>query len=70
MLAVDPEAPEMRRILDSGLRAEYRDQFTRWLGEMAATSRAAGIKYVRALTDEPAAHVIRRIAGDTGRRGA
>jgi uncharacterized protein (DUF58 family) len=70
MLAVDPEAPETRRILDGGLRAAYREQFTRWLDEMAATSRAAGIKYVRALTDEPAPHVIRRIAGDTGRRGS
>ena len=69
MLAVDPEAPATRRILDRSLRAQYRDQFTRWLDEIAATSRAAGVRYLRAITDEPAAHVIRRIAGDTMRRG-
>jgi uncharacterized protein (DUF58 family) len=69
MLAVDPEAPETRRILDGALREEYLNQFTRWLDETAATSRAAGVRYVRALTNEPAPHIIRRIAGDTTRRG-
>lgn len=69
VLAVDPELPESRRILDGALRAEYRARFTQWLDEIAATSRAAGIRYIRALTDEPAPHVIRRIAGDAARRG-
>ncbi len=68
MLAVDPEAPETRRILDGALRAEYRDRFSRWVDDVAAKSRAAGVRYIRALTDEPAAHAIRRIAGESVRR--
>ena len=70
VLAVDPEDLSMRRLLDGAMRTRYREQFTRWLDEMAASSRAAGIRYVRALTDEPAAHVVRRVAGETARRGA
>ena len=68
MLAVDPEVPETRRILDGALRAEYVERFTRWLDDVAMRSRAAGVRYIRAVTDEPAAHAIRRIAGDTVRR--
>ena len=70
LLAIDPEDPSVRRLLDGAMRASYREQFTRWLDAMAASSRAAGIRYVRALTDEPAPHVVRRVAGETARRGA
>ena len=70
LLAVDPEAPAMRRILDGRLRAGYVDAFTRWLDETAASVRAAGVRYVRAVTDEAAPHLVRRIAGETARRGA
>ncbi len=70
LLAVDPEQPTLRRILDGEMRARYRDAFTRWLDEMGAATRAAGVRYVRAGTDEPAPHVVRRIAGETARRGA
>ena len=70
VLAVDPEDPSMRRLLDGAMRTRYREQFTQWLDVMAASSRAAGIRYVRAVTDEPAPHVIRRVAGETTRRGA
>ena len=70
LLAVDPEDPAMRRLLDGTMRAQYRERFAAWLEETAATSRAAGIRYVRALTDEPAAHLVRRVAGEAQRRGA
>ncbi len=69
VLAVDPEAPATRRIMDGALRAEYVRQFTQWLDDTATTARAAGIRYVRAITDEPASRVIRRVAGEGARRG-
>ena len=70
LLAVDPEEPTLRRILDGDIRAQYRETFSRWLDEMAIAARAAGIRYVRAPTTEAAPHLVRRIAGETARRGA
>ena len=70
MLAVDPESPTVRRILDGDLRAAYRDRFTRWIDETATALRAAGVRYIRTTTDETAPHLVRRIAGETARRGA
>lgn len=70
LLAVDPEQPAMRRLLDGEMRAQYRDAFSRWIDEMATAARAAGIRYVRAPTTEAAPHLVRRIAGETARRGA
>jgi uncharacterized protein (DUF58 family) len=70
LLAVDPEDPTMRRLLDGAMRTQYRERYSTWLEELAASTRAAGIRYVRALTDEPAAHVVRRVAGEAQRRGA
>ncbi|MEP7001061.1 MAG: DUF58 domain-containing protein [bacterium] len=70
VLAVDPEQPAMRRLLDGEMRARYRDAFSRWIDEMATAARAAGIRYVRAPTTEAAPHLVRRIAGETARRGA
>ncbi|MEP6729576.1 MAG: DUF58 domain-containing protein [bacterium] len=70
VLAVDPERPTMRRILDGELRAAYRDAFMHWLDDTATTLRAAGVRYVRAMTSELAPHLVRRIAGETARRGA
>ena len=46
LLAVDPEAVTIRRILDSDLRPRYHDAFTRWMDESAAAVRTAGIRYV------------------------
>jgi hypothetical protein len=68
LLAVDPEDVTMRRLLDGAMRTEYRERFSAWMEEMAASTRAAGIRYVRALTDEPAAHLVRRVAGEAQRR--
>lgn len=70
ILAVDPESPTVRRILDGDLRAAYRERFMGWIDETATALRAAGVRYVRATTDETASHLVRRIAGETARRGA
>lgn len=70
LLAVDPEDRSVRRLLDGAMRTQYRQRFTQWLDDMATSSRAAGIRYVRAQTDEPASHLVRRVAGETTRRGA
>ncbi|MDB4881245.1 MAG: hypothetical protein JWL95_11 [Gemmatimonadetes bacterium] len=70
LLAVDPETPTMRRILDGDLRGAYRESFMRWLDDSATALRAAGVRYVRATTNELAPHLVRRIAGETARRGA
>ena len=69
-LAVDPEQPTLRRMLGADVRAQYRASFSRWIDERAAEARAAGIRYVRAPTTEAAPHLVRRIAGETARRGA
>src|SRR5205085_10576960 len=65
VLAVDPEVPETRRILDGALRSAYRERFTSWIDAVAEAARASGVRYIRAVTNEPAARVIRRIAGDS-----
>ena len=70
VLAVDPEMPTLRRILDGDRRAEYRATLSRWLDEMATAARAADIRYVRAPTSEAAPHLVRRIAGETACHGA
>ena len=70
LLAVDPESDGLRRILDGDLRTQYVDAFTRWMDSIAADVRAAGVRYVRAPTTEAAPHLVRRIAGETARRGA
>ncbi|MEO5817476.1 MAG: DUF58 domain-containing protein [Gemmatimonadaceae bacterium] len=70
LLAVDPEVPTMRRILDGDLRVAYREAFMHWLDDTATALRAAGVRYVRATTNEAAPHLVRRIAGETARRGA
>ena len=70
LLAVDPEAPTMRRMLDGGARVRYHEAFTRWMEETAVAVRAVGVRYVRSMTDEPTPHLVRRIAGESARRGA
>jgi uncharacterized protein (DUF58 family) len=70
LLAVDPEEPAMRRTLDDDTRGQYRRAFAAWLEETGGAFRAAGVRYLRAETSEPAAHLVRRIAGASGARGA
>lgn len=69
LLAVDPEQAGMRRTLDGAARREYQRAFTVWLDEVASTLRMARVQYFRAETSEPAAHVVRRVAGESGVRG-
>jgi uncharacterized protein (DUF58 family) len=69
LLAVDPEQPTLRRTLDGGTRAEYVRAFGAWLDATASAFRAAGLRYLRAETSEPAAHLVRRVAGEAGGGG-
>lgn len=63
-LAVDPERPALRRSLDADGRRGYRAALDAWLDRMQAEFRGAGVRYVRALTTEPAARIVRRVAAD------
>jgi uncharacterized protein (DUF58 family) len=69
LLAVDPEIAGMRRTLDGAARDEYRRAFSTWMDTTAAAFRSARVRYFRAETSEPAAHVVRRVAGEAGARG-
>ncbi|MCY7379664.1 MAG: DUF58 domain-containing protein [Gemmatimonadaceae bacterium] len=69
LLAVDPEHATTRRTLDGAARAEYQRAFSTWMDDTASLCRAARIRYLRAETPEPAAHVVRRVAGDAGDAG-
>ncbi len=62
ILAEDPEAPIVQRMLNERTRREYDEAFGAWRAEMARQWRAAGAAYVEIMTDEPAAHAVRRIA--------
>jgi uncharacterized protein (DUF58 family) len=62
MLASDPELPILQRLLVDSTRAGYVDAFADWRSEMARQWRAAGAAYVEVVTDEDAAHAVRRIA--------
>jgi uncharacterized protein (DUF58 family) len=66
-LAIDPEDASVRRTLDGPARRAYRLAFDAWLDHTATTFRAAGVRYERADSGEPAAHLVRRIAGATAR---
>ena len=63
-LAVDPEQPTVRRSLDAEGRQGYRAALEGWLDLMQRDFRAAGVRYLRALTREPAARIVRRVAAD------
>ena len=69
VLAVDPERPSLRRTLDGAARDDYRRSFSAWMDEAAATFRSARVRYLRADTSEPTAHLVRRVAGESGVRG-
>ena len=69
LVAVDPEHTAVRRTLDGATRSEYQRAFGAWMVEIAGTFRSARVRYVRVDTTEPAAHVVRRVAGEAGVRG-
>ena len=70
LLAVDPEEAGLRRSLDGASRAAYRRAFGDWLERVRADFRGAGVRYLRADSTEPAAHIVRRIADSSGARDA
>jgi len=63
LLAVDPEAPELRRPLAASTRDEYRSAFALWRAELGREWRAAGAAYTEVPTDEDAARAVRRVVG-------
>lgn len=69
MLAADPEAPAMQRLLAEPTRAGYDRAFGGWRGEMARAWRASGATYLEVVTGEAAAHAVRRIVDQAGERG-
>lgn len=61
LLAVDPELPDLHRLLDSGARDAYLRGFADWRTTTAAAWRGSGAAYTVATTDESPAAVVRRI---------
>jgi uncharacterized protein (DUF58 family) len=62
MLATDPEQPGFQRFLVDATRRGYQEAFGDWRSETARRWRAVGASFVQVVTDEPAAHAVRRIA--------
>jgi uncharacterized protein (DUF58 family) len=61
ILAADPEAPGVQRLLVDATRRGYLDAFREWRAAMATLWRAAGASYVEVVADEEAPHAVRRI---------
>lgn len=62
LLAADPEDPATERLLSESTRSAYEEAFAEWRAELARQFRAGGAAYAEVVTDEPAAHAVRRIA--------
>jgi uncharacterized protein (DUF58 family) len=69
-LAVDPEEPTLRRSLDGDGRRGYAASLERWLEQMQQEFRLAGVHYVRAMADESADRIVRRVAAPDARPDA
>lgn len=67
LLAADPEDPSIERLLTETTRRAYDAAFAEWRAELARQFRAAGAAYTEVVTDEPAAHAVRRIARPVGK---
>lgn len=61
LLAADPEAPSLQRLLVDSTRRTYLEAFGEWRAAMARRWRAAGASYVEVATDEEPARAVRRI---------
>lgn len=61
ILAADPEAPSLQRLLVDSTRRDYDLAFADWRAEMARRWRAAGASYAQVVTDEDPSHAVRRI---------
>ena len=70
ILAADPEAPTMQRLLVDATRRGYLEAFGEWRATMARRWRAAGASYVEVVTGEEPAHAVRRIVEPAALVGA
>jgi uncharacterized protein (DUF58 family) len=62
-LVRDPENDRLRRPLTESTLIEYLDRFTAWRDDVARDLAGAGVFYTIAIAgDEPAEHLVRRIA--------
>jgi uncharacterized protein (DUF58 family) len=61
LLAADPEAPSLQRLLVDATRRGYLEAFGEWRAQMARRWRAAGASYVEVASDEEPARAVRRI---------
>lgn len=66
ILAADPEAPALQRLLVDATRGIYEQRFGEWRAEMARRWRVAGAGYVEVVTDESPSHAVRRIVEGPG----
>jgi uncharacterized protein (DUF58 family) len=62
LLAADPEAPAIQRLLVDSTRRAYDSAFAEWRADMARRCRAGGAAYVAAVSDEDPARMVRRVA--------
>lgn len=67
LLAVDPEERSVERLLTDTTRRVYEEAFAVWRTEIARQFRGGGASYTEVVTDEPAAHAVRRIARPAGK---
>ena len=62
LLAADPEAPAMQRVLTESTRRDYQRSFGDWRRDLARLWRRSGASFTEVVTGEPMAHAVRRIA--------
>jgi uncharacterized protein (DUF58 family) len=67
LLAADPEDPSLERLLTETTRRAYEEAFGEWRAEVARQVRVGGAAYTEVVTDEPAAHAVRRITRPAGK---
>lgn len=60
-LAVDPEQPEVRHVLQADLLSAYAERFAAWRAELRSAWRHAGAEFTEVRAEEDAARAIRRI---------
>ena len=70
ILAADPEAPTLQRLLVDSTRALYEQRFAEWRADVARRWRVAGAGYVEVVTDEGVSHAVRRIVRSPTAGGA
>jgi len=70
ILAADPEAPTLQRLLVDATRRGYLEAFGAWRAAMARQWRAAGASYIEVVTGEAPSHAVRRIVEPRSMGGA